>query len=152
MSPLWTSLDMPSLTCSCNTFTSSHLPLLLLSQTFSAQPHHVHVGNPSSAGCGIHRNPAEGKADEMRCSQRFMVTHSPVLRWVVLCNTLLTIYSCIPFPLRNTPLVCPILVYPYAPFSNVRTLSNSQDLTLGIPNIWTLGRWSVHAVTRMTKA
>lgn len=152
MSPLWTSLDVLSLTGSCNTFTSSHLPLphrlsLRLSQH---SPTMSMWETYSAAGSGIHKIPVEGQAEEMHCSQRFIVIHSPMLQWVFLSNILLTIH--IPFPFQDTPLVWLILVYLHAPLSKVRNLGNSQDFTLGIPNIWTLRRWSVHAVTRITKA
>lgn len=152
ISPLWTTLNVLSLTCSCHTFTNPHLPLPHSSSlTVSAQPYHVQWETHPNPGSVVYKTPAQGKAIEILCSQGFIVTHSPVLPWVLLGNILVTSYSCIPLPLYNIPLTHRTsTLCPCAPLTNIRSLGNSQDMAPVIPNIWTLGRWSTHAVTKMT--
>lgn len=101
ISPLWTALDVLSLTCSCHTFTNPQLPLPHSSSLSSAPP--CSHGKPTRLlGLGYTR--AQHRKGCRDALQGFRVTHIPVLPGILLGNSLVTSYSCIPFPLHNKPL------------------------------------------------
>lgn len=104
ISPLWTTLDVLSLTCSCHTFTNPHLPLphsssLRLSQHSPT----MFSGKPPKCWIWDTQDPSTGKG----CRNDLQAgAYGPVLPWVLLGNILVTSYSCI--PLHNIPLTRPV--------------------------------------------
>lgn len=112
ISPLWTTLDVLSLTCSCHTFTNPHLPLphsssLRLSQhsptMFSGKP-------PPNAGSGIHKTPAQEKAVEMICRQGHMALCCQESSWAISWwpATAASLYTIYPSQDQYSVSMCPL--------------------------------------------